>query len=135
MRSLVASAHLPAFREKLHRGVSQALGPTADFVWSPLPLIAPVPLPGILTFAIRLVWTHGVRRACIAARGRGPGHYFRHLPEGELARTGDWSDDERRLFLERLRELWEGATACHWGIFSLAIPGRSGGSAAPSTGR
>jgi hypothetical protein len=128
MRALIRRVRLPAFREKLHRDACRALGPATDFVWSPLPLMAPRADASALTLAIWLVWPDVQRRAYIAARRGQPRHYFRHLPQGEIARTGDWSDDERRLFLERLREVRDGddAAASRWGIFSLAIPGRDG---------
>jgi len=53
---------------------------------------------------------------------------YRNLPPGETKRNGPWSQDEKKLFLRRLKEMKEQTEGpiSQWGIFSQAIPGRVG---------
>lgn len=51
------------------------------------------------------------------------GYYYRFNAPGEQQSKGKWTDEERDLFMNRLKEL--GANQ-QWGIFSMAIPGRVG---------
>ncbi|KAI8384927.1 uncharacterized protein BYT42DRAFT_564109 [Radiomyces spectabilis] len=50
-------------------------------------------------------------------------YYYRFNAPGEEQRKGQWSEEEKRLFFDRLKEV--GANS-QWGIFSMAIPGRVG---------
>ncbi|KJE94945.1 hypothetical protein CAOG_08894 [Capsaspora owczarzaki ATCC 30864] len=50
-------------------------------------------------------------------------YYYRFNAPNEEPRNGAWTQDEKQLFFERLREI--GADG-QWGIFSMAIPGRVG---------
>ncbi|KAI7864877.1 hypothetical protein BDF14DRAFT_1829766 [Spinellus fusiger] len=50
-------------------------------------------------------------------------YYYRFNAPGEIQRKGQWTEEEKELFHERLREV--GANG-QWGIFSIKIPGRVG---------
>ncbi|KAI8870876.1 hypothetical protein GQ42DRAFT_134232 [Ramicandelaber brevisporus] len=50
-------------------------------------------------------------------------YYYRFNAPGEVQRTGAWTDDEQKLFHQRLAAV--GANG-QWGIFSMTIPGRVG---------
>ncbi|KAI9319028.1 hypothetical protein BX666DRAFT_1922411 [Dichotomocladium elegans] len=50
-------------------------------------------------------------------------YYYRFNAPGEVQRKGQWAEDERKLFFERLEEV--GANG-QWGIFAMKIPGRVG---------
>jgi hypothetical protein len=62
------------------------------------------------------------------AQERPNAYYYRHLPPGEVQRSGPWTISERRLFIARMNEMRRGSTTFDecWGTFSLAIPGRVG---------
>lgn len=49
-------------------------------------------------------------------------YYYRFNETGESQRTGEWSVEEKELFLNRLAEVGPEK----WGIFSMTIPGRVG---------
>ncbi|KAG0172732.1 hypothetical protein DFQ28_007439 [Apophysomyces sp. BC1034] len=50
-------------------------------------------------------------------------YYYRFNAPGEVQRKGQWNDDERKIFFERLEEV--GANG-QWGIFAMKVPGRVG---------
>ncbi|KAF7721930.1 hypothetical protein EC973_003918 [Apophysomyces ossiformis] len=50
-------------------------------------------------------------------------YYYRFNAPGEVQRKGQWTEEEKKIFYERLREV--GANG-QWGIFSMKIPGRVG---------
>ncbi|KAI8144803.1 hypothetical protein BJV82DRAFT_667355 [Fennellomyces sp. T-0311] len=50
-------------------------------------------------------------------------YYYRFNAPGEIQRKGQWTEEEQKVFYERLREV--GANG-QWGIFSMKIPGRVG---------
>ncbi|KAI7872664.1 hypothetical protein BDF14DRAFT_1877150 [Spinellus fusiger] len=50
-------------------------------------------------------------------------YYYRFNAPGEVQRKGQWAEDEREVFFERLEEL--GANG-QWGIFAMKVPGRVG---------
>lgn len=50
-------------------------------------------------------------------------YYYRFNAPGEKQRNGAWTPEERKLFMDRLKEV--GADG-QWGIFSMTIPGRVG---------
>ncbi|GAN08422.1 conserved hypothetical protein [Mucor ambiguus] len=50
-------------------------------------------------------------------------YYYRFNEPGEEQKRGPWTEDEKRLFIDRLKEM---GTEGHWGLFSKGIPGRVG---------
>ncbi|KAJ3066873.1 hypothetical protein HDU99_003706, partial [Rhizoclosmatium hyalinum] len=50
-------------------------------------------------------------------------YYYRFNKPGEMQRNGIWTESEKKLFMDRLKEV--GANG-QWGIFSIPIPGRVG---------
>lgn len=76
------------------------------------------------------VWSNWseARRISYLLREENPNtYYYRNLQLGETQKQGRWSEGEKELFLERLREMREsGVAEGLWGIFSMAIPGRVG---------
>ena len=68
------------------------------------------------------------RKKSYLQKGDNPNTYlYRNLPPGEKPKNGPWSDEEKQLFLKRLKEMREeGVFEGKWGIFSMAIPGRVG---------
>ncbi|KAI8875491.1 hypothetical protein K501DRAFT_233613 [Backusella circina FSU 941] len=50
-------------------------------------------------------------------------YYYRFNAPGEVQRKGQWAEDERKVFFERLSEV--GANG-QWGIFAMKVPGRVG---------
>ncbi|ORY96541.1 hypothetical protein BCR43DRAFT_563825 [Syncephalastrum racemosum] len=50
-------------------------------------------------------------------------YYYRFNAPGEEQRKGQWAEDERKIFFERLEEV--GANG-QWGIFAMKVPGRVG---------
>ena len=69
-----------------------------------------------------------IHQASYLAGIQNPNTYFyRNCAPGEKQKNGPWSDEEKRLFLNRLKEMRkQGVTKSKWGIFSQAIPGRVG---------
>lgn len=63
------------------------------------------------------------RRAWELIEKKPNSYYYRFNAAGELQRNGKWTDEEKELFIKRLKEV--GADG-QWGIFSMAIPGRVG---------
>ena len=53
---------------------------------------------------------------------------YRNCPPGVQRKTGPWSEDEKKLFLKRLKEIRGNKDTIDgkWGIFSLGVPGRVG---------
>ncbi|KAJ3135377.1 hypothetical protein HK100_002820 [Physocladia obscura] len=50
-------------------------------------------------------------------------YYYRFNKPGEMQRNGAWTEDEQKMFMERLEEVGVNG---QWGIFSIPIPGRVG---------
>ncbi|KAF7727170.1 hypothetical protein EC973_007945 [Apophysomyces ossiformis] len=50
-------------------------------------------------------------------------YYYRFNAPGEVQRKGQWNEEERKIFFERLEEV--GANG-QWGIFAMKVPGRVG---------
>ncbi|KAI7849564.1 hypothetical protein BDC45DRAFT_520284 [Circinella umbellata] len=50
-------------------------------------------------------------------------YYYRFNAPGEIQRKGQWTEEEQKVFYDRLREV--GANG-QWGIFSMKVPGRVG---------
>lgn len=50
-------------------------------------------------------------------------YYYRFNAPGEIQRKGQWDEDEKKIFFDRLAEV--GANG-QWGLFSMTIPGRVG---------
>ncbi|KAL9549278.1 hypothetical protein MBANPS3_005272 [Mucor bainieri] len=50
-------------------------------------------------------------------------YYYRFNEPGEEQRRGPWTEDEKRLFINRLKVM---GTEGQWGLFSKEIPGRVG---------
>ncbi|KAG0178498.1 hypothetical protein DFQ28_004205 [Apophysomyces sp. BC1034] len=50
-------------------------------------------------------------------------YYYRFNAPGEVQRKGQWTEEEKKVFYERLREV--GANG-QWGLFSMKVPGRVG---------
>jgi hypothetical protein len=73
-------------------------------------------------------WSEARRKSYLHVDEHPGAYYYRHNPGGEVQRNGNWSAEEKRLFLERMKEIRGSADtfSCDWGSFSLAIPGRVG---------
>ena len=52
-------------------------------------------------------------------------YYYRFNAPGEKQRNGGWTEEEKEMFQNRMKELG-GTGDYQWGIFSMAIPGRVG---------
>ncbi|KAF1800853.1 Homeodomain-like DNA binding domain-containing transcription factor [Mucor lusitanicus] len=50
-------------------------------------------------------------------------YYYRFNEPGEEQRRGPWTEDEKKLFIDRLKVM---GTEGQWGLFSKGIPGRVG---------
>ncbi|KAL9541823.1 hypothetical protein PS6_010123 [Mucor atramentarius] len=50
-------------------------------------------------------------------------YYYRFNEPGQEQRRGPWTEDEKKLFIDRLKEM---GTEGQWGLFSKGIPGRVG---------
>jgi hypothetical protein len=74
------------------------------------------------------LWSNAKKMSCIQAAAFPNAYYYRHLPPGEVRRNGGWTEEEKALFLKRMKEMRGNAdTFGHdWGVFSMAIPGRVG---------
>ncbi|KAI0243982.1 hypothetical protein L0F63_004476 [Massospora cicadina] len=68
-------------------------------------------------------WSQARITAYNAITTRPNSYYYRFNAPGEEQRTGAWTAEEKKLFLQRLKE--HGADK-DWGIFSKTIPGRVG---------
>ena len=53
---------------------------------------------------------------------------YRNCPPGVQRKTGPWSEEEKKMFLKRLKEIRGNKDTIDgkWGIFSLGVPGRVG---------
>jgi hypothetical protein len=73
-------------------------------------------------------WSAARKTSWFQAQERPQAYYYRHLPPGEVQKSGPWSTEEKRLFVTRMNELRGKGTTFNgcWGTFSLAIPGRVG---------
>jgi hypothetical protein len=73
-------------------------------------------------------WSETRKRSYFKETANPNAYYYRHLPHGEIQRNGAWTESEKRMFLDRMRELRGDATSFghDWGLFSRAIPGRVG---------
>eukprot|EP01134_Creolimax_fragrantissima_P007819 CFRG7819T1 len=68
-------------------------------------------------------WSPARRQAYKMIDENPNAYYYRFNAPNEKQRNGGWDDEERELFLDRLKEM--GADG-KWGIFSMVIPGRVG---------
>lgn len=68
-------------------------------------------------------WSQARIRAFQMINENPNSYYYRFNAPGEEQRKGAWTEEERELFFNRLKEV--GANG-QWGIFSIAIPGRVG---------
>ncbi|KAJ9061308.1 hypothetical protein DSO57_1021981 [Entomophthora muscae] len=68
-------------------------------------------------------WSQARITAYQAIHTRPNSYYYRFNAPGEEQRTGPWTNAEKKLFLERVKEH---GTDKDWGIFSMTIPGRVG---------
>ncbi|KAL3901048.1 MAG: hypothetical protein SGCHY_000898 [Lobulomycetales sp.] len=68
-------------------------------------------------------WSAARIRAYQQIESNPNSYYYRFNAPGENQRNGQWTVEEKALFMSRLEEM--GATG-QWGIFSMAIPGRVG---------
>lgn len=68
-------------------------------------------------------WSEARIKAFKAIKTKPNTYYYRFNAPGEEQRTGQWTEEEQRLFHARLKEI--GANG-QWGIFSMTIPGRVG---------
>jgi len=68
-------------------------------------------------------WSKARIRAYKMIHEKPNAYYYRFNAPGEKQRNGPFSEGERRLFFDRIKEV--GANG-QWGIFSMAIPGRVG---------
>ena len=73
-------------------------------------------------------WSEARRNSYMKERESPNSYYYRHLPQGEVQRNGPWTEQEKRLFIERYNQMQgdDGSVHGQWGLFSLAIPGRVG---------
>jgi hypothetical protein len=87
-----------------------------------------IPCPGDIDPAVWSEWSNARRRSCIIGQVKPSAYYYRNLPPGEVQRTGHWTDREKGLFFDRMRELRGDSDTFNqdWGLFSLGIPGRVG---------
>ncbi|KAJ1664603.1 hypothetical protein IW140_003995 [Coemansia sp. RSA 1813] len=68
-------------------------------------------------------WSEARIKAFKAIKTKPNTYYYRFNAPGEEQRTGQWTQEEQKLFHARLGEI--GANG-QWGIFSMVIPGRVG---------
>ncbi|KAJ1966475.1 hypothetical protein GGI12_000050 [Dipsacomyces acuminosporus] len=68
-------------------------------------------------------WSEARIKAFKAIKTKPNTYYYRFNAPGEEQRTGQWTEEEQKLFHARLKEI--GANG-QWGIFSMTIPGRVG---------
>ncbi|CAG8481490.1 6832_t:CDS:10 [Paraglomus occultum] len=68
-------------------------------------------------------WSEARIKAYKAIETKPNTYYYRFNAPGEEQKKGPWTDEEEKLFFQRLEEV--GADG-QWGLFSMAIPGRVG---------
>lgn len=68
-------------------------------------------------------WSEARIRAFKTRESNPNSYYYRFNDPGETQGKGKWSDEERDLFMKRLKEIGPEAG---WGTFSMKIPGRVG---------
>ncbi|KAI7903521.1 uncharacterized protein BX663DRAFT_551243 [Cokeromyces recurvatus] len=68
-------------------------------------------------------WSEARKRAYKMIERNPNSYYYRFNAPGEQQRKGKWTEEETKLFMQRLSEM--GANS-QWGLFSIAIPGRVG---------
>jgi hypothetical protein len=90
--------------------------------------VSSLPCPRGVNPTVWSGWSEARKRSYGHAKDHPNAYYYRHLPEGEVQRSGPWTAKEKQLFLGRMRELrGDAASFGHdWGLFSRAIPGRVG---------
>lgn len=73
-------------------------------------------------------WSDARRQSYLRADNYPNAYYYRHLPPGEKQINGSWSNEEKALFMKRVKEFRGNSTTMNgdWGLFSLTIPGRVG---------
>ncbi|KAI9323127.1 hypothetical protein BX666DRAFT_2108154 [Dichotomocladium elegans] len=68
-------------------------------------------------------WSEARVRAFQMIEENPNSYYYRFNAPGEEQRKGPWTEEERRLFFDRLKQVGPNG---QWGLFSIAIPGRVG---------
>ncbi|CAG8460077.1 7919_t:CDS:10 [Paraglomus brasilianum] len=68
-------------------------------------------------------WSEARIKAYKAIETKPNTYYYRFNAPGEEQKKGPWTEEEEKLFFQRLEEV--GADG-QWGLFSMAIPGRVG---------
>ncbi|KAL0486769.1 hypothetical protein AKO1_012106 [Acrasis kona] len=71
-------------------------------------------------------WSEARKSAFNKIKDNPNTYYYRFNEPGQEQRNGPWTDAEKNLFLDRLKEVRHNASSPQWGIFSKAIPGRVG---------
>eukprot|EP00511_Aplanochytrium_stocchinoi_P002549 CAMPEP_0204828526 /NCGR_PEP_ID=MMETSP1346-20131115/6350_1 /ASSEMBLY_ACC=CAM_ASM_000771 /TAXON_ID=215587 /ORGANISM="Aplanochytrium stocchinoi, Strain GSBS06" /LENGTH=115 /DNA_ID=CAMNT_0051957663 /DNA_START=27 /DNA_END=371 /DNA_ORIENTATION=- len=68
-------------------------------------------------------WSEARIKAYKTRESNPNAYYYRFNDPGEEQGKGKWKEEEKLLFMERLKEVGPDAG---WGIFSMKIPGRVG---------
>ncbi|CAG8815506.1 12873_t:CDS:2, partial [Racocetra fulgida] len=71
-------------------------------------------------------WSEARIKAYKAIETKPNTYYYRFNAPGEEQKKGQWTKEEEELFFSRLKEMKETGADGQWGIFSMAIPGRTG---------
>jgi hypothetical protein len=71
----------------------------------------------------KLLWSEARQKAYEQIETNPNSYYYRFNAPGEKQRNGDWDEEERKLFFDRLKTH---APNQKWGVFSMVIPGRVG---------
>eukprot|EP00941_MAST-03F_sp_MAST-3F-sp1_P001117 g1117.t1 len=69
-------------------------------------------------------WSDARIKAFVKRKTNPNSYYYRFNDPGETQRSGGWTEDEKKNFFNRLKEL--GGANGQWGIFAMGIPGRVG---------
>ena len=69
-------------------------------------------------------WCNSRKKAWIKRETNQNSYYYRYNEPNEQNKTGPWSDDEKDMFIRRLREVPH--INKQWGLFAKGIPGRVG---------
>jgi hypothetical protein len=71
-------------------------------------------------------WSEARRYAYEKRESKPNSYYYRFNAPGEKTKKGPFTEEEKELFLERLKEFDLTGGRPQWGIFSMTIPGRVG---------
>jgi hypothetical protein len=71
-------------------------------------------------------WSDARRNAYSKIDTAPNAYYYRFNKPGEAQKNGKWSDEEKALFLKRLKEVGHKSTSPQWGLLAMEIPGRVG---------